>query len=491
MRIHQTNFWIITCIPVVAALTATGACIFGTATNLCEKSGRRCGPGQICAANQDICINVDGCGDGIVSTAKEPDGSLKEICDDGNTINGDGCSADCKSDETCGNGITDVAAGETCDGQSNCSPDCQLEACGNRVIDINEDCDTGGTDSQGCNFNCTFVTCGDGHINTAAREECEFDSLEAVHDTATCDGDCTLPKCGDKHTNPHFIPPGNTLPEQCDEGGDTQSCDSDCTLPECGDGHWNPHFTPAHFTLSEACDDGNHNNDDFCLDGPNGGCQLARCGDGILRSVGTPDQPPEECDDGDQNTGNEKFNSDTIANACRTNCRKAHCGDGVRDSGETCDDGNNSNNDNCPDGLNGSCQPASCGDGFVQTQNGVEECDDGNNSNTDSCVHCHNATCGDGFIQTGVEECDDGNNDDTDSCVRCHNAICGDGFVQAGTEQCDDGNKDNSDFCLSTCVRATCGDGFVRTQGPDPEECDSSDTPCPLGTTCNSFCKCT
>jgi len=37
------------------------------------------------------------------------------VCDDGNTVSGDGCNATCTSDETCGNGIVDVAAGEMCD----------------------------------------------------------------------------------------------------------------------------------------------------------------------------------------------------------------------------------------------------------------------------------------------------------------------------------------------------------------------------------------
>jgi cysteine-rich repeat protein len=48
-----------------------------------------------------------GCGDGVI----EPG----EICDDGNLVSGDGCSANCQSVETCGNGIVDFAIGEQCD----------------------------------------------------------------------------------------------------------------------------------------------------------------------------------------------------------------------------------------------------------------------------------------------------------------------------------------------------------------------------------------
>jgi cysteine-rich repeat protein len=57
-----------------------------------------------------------------------------EVCDDGNTQDGDGCSHDCKSIETCGNGLIDVQAQvpETCDDGPNngalgdpCSATCQ------------------------------------------------------------------------------------------------------------------------------------------------------------------------------------------------------------------------------------------------------------------------------------------------------------------------------------------------------------------------------
>jgi cysteine-rich repeat protein len=57
------------------------------------------------------------------------------------------------------------------------------------------------------------------------------------------------------------------------------------------------------------------------------------CGDGIV-------DPGELCDDG-------ASNSDTVADACRTDCVPASCGDGVVDAGETCDDGNTVAADGC------------------------------------------------------------------------------------------------------------------------------------------------
>jgi cysteine-rich repeat protein len=53
-----------------------------------------------------VCVSVV-CGDGAVVA--------DEVCDDGNDRSGDGCSADCRSRETCGNRYVDTLAGEECD----------------------------------------------------------------------------------------------------------------------------------------------------------------------------------------------------------------------------------------------------------------------------------------------------------------------------------------------------------------------------------------
>lgn len=61
------------------------------------------------------------------------------------------------------------------------------------------------------------------------------------------------------------------------------------------------------------------------------------------------------------------------------------------------------------------------------------------------------AACGNGVLEIG-EQCDDGNTDNTDACLNtCVNASCGDGFVQSGVEECDDGNLIDGDGCSSTC----------------------------------------
>lgn len=72
------------------------------------------------------------------------------------------------------------------------------------------------------------------------------------------------------------------------------------------------------------------------------------------------------------------------------------------------------------------------------------------------------AICGNGFVETG-EECDDANVIATDDCNLCKKAVCGDGIVQTGIEQCDGSNlagascqtlgfADGSLFCTAGCL---------------------------------------
>ncbi len=86
--------------------------------------------------------------------------------------------------------------------------------------------------------------------------------------------------------------------------------------------------------------------DDFCIVASAGSI----CGDGAITGA-------EECDDG-------AANSDTDADACRTNCRLPKCGDGIVDSTEVCDDGNGVGTDLCNNTCQGSgidAQGGGCG----------------------------------------------------------------------------------------------------------------------------------
>jgi TQXA domain-containing protein len=171
----------------------------------------------------------------------------------------------------------------------------------------------------------------------------------------------------------------------------------------------------------------------------------AACGNGV-REGG------EQCDDGNA----------VDTDSCTNGCLDARCGDGFVQPGEQCDDGNQSQNDACKN----DCQTNVCGDQIVDPA--AEECDDGNAVNGDGCTNaCTSPACGDGIQQTG-EQCDDGNSVNGDSCTnQCTNALCGDGITGPG-EECDDGNQSNLDACTNGCDDARCGDGFV---GPG-EQCD-------------------
>lgn len=213
-----------------------------------------------------------------------------------------------------------------------------------------------------------------------------------------------------------------------------------------------------------------------------------------------------------------------------------HCGDGVLDSTEACDDGNALSDDGCA----GDCSkvetgwtcatpgqacthPGTCGDGRVDPG---EKCDDRNTTPGDGCssrcalepgwvclspgAPCRAAACGDGFL-VGAEQCEDGNAVAGDGCDAtcklepgykcpgigkpCEHTECGDGVVE-GTEQCDDKNHNMGDGCSPLCTSepqctngscaSVCGDGIILPNDTT-EECDDGNTRNNDG--CSSTCK--
>ncbi|WP_437938015.1 lamin tail domain-containing protein [Sorangium sp. So ce341] len=119
------------------------------------------------------------CGDGVVDAG--------EVCDDGNTAEGDGCSPTCHPEGApqprCGDGALD--AGEACDdgntdGGDGCSSACEIEVpprCGDGVVDPGEQCDDGNVAAgDGCEIDCTKskvleIACGE--IPPVAQGTCE------------------------------------------------------------------------------------------------------------------------------------------------------------------------------------------------------------------------------------------------------------------------------------------------------------------------------
>ena len=169
----------------------TGACFDGAdALGLPCELDRDCGVDQRCL--DGVCTNKsddtppETCGDGIVQSG------VGEECDDGNDVEDDGCTNDCKL-PVCGDGIVQPGAGEECDdgnddNDDECTNACTLPACGNGTLDPGEECDDGNTvDDDGCTNACKLPACGDGIVQTG--EECD-DGNDV--DDATCMADCTL-----------------------------------------------------------------------------------------------------------------------------------------------------------------------------------------------------------------------------------------------------------------------------------------------------------
>lgn len=245
------------------------------------------------------------------------------------------------------------------------------------------------------------------------------------------------------------------------------------------------------------------------------------CGDGLIASR-------ERCDDG--NVANGDGCSSTclveVGRVCTgepSRCA-ATCGNGVLNAGEECDDGNGADGDGCSNRCQvergygcstvGATCAQTCGDGVLAHG---EECDDHNLVSGDGCSDaCRiergyvclgqpsscTARCGNGVLDAG-ELCDDGNLRSADGCSNACTleagyacptagqpcaATCGNGQMNPG-EGCDDGGRDGGDGCSAECAvesgyacsmpasgpsicAATCGNGTLDAN----ETCDDANT---------------
>ncbi len=349
------------------------------------------------------CATTAICGDGVVEGI--------EVCDDGDTLDGNGCSALCQ-----------VEDGFTClgEGAGSCTADC-----GDGLVRGAETCDDLGTvDGDGCDSSCQVesgyactgepsscvTTCGDGFV--AGVETCD--------DSGTADGDGCDSSC---QVEPGFACTGE--PSSCDGiCGDgvilgTETCDDFGTVG--GDG----------------CDATCQTEPGYVCSGEPSSCNTV-CGDSVVAGL-------ETCDDGGTTGG------DGCSAACQieggyqctgspSTCSEV-CGDGQIVGGEQCDDSGTASGDGCSatcqfePGFTCSGEPTSCsnicGDGLVVQG---ETCDDSGTSSGDGC----SATC-----QTEIGYTCSG---EPSSC----DPICGDGLVR-GAEACDDNGISDGDGCSSTC----------------------------------------
>ena len=479
------------------------------------------------------------CGDGIEDSG--------ELCDDGNRADGDYCRYDCQGiTGYCGDGI--LQTNEVCDSRNNpyCKEDCSEKTgeCGDGILQSFEVCDNahpsiGNHEGIGsyCKSNCkekSGLRCGD-KILQADMEECDDgDLLNGTYNHCNSKCNDSSPHCGDgilQRSNCNGYGANCVVfagaNEVCDDGNneDGDYCSSDCqtSFGSCGDGIIQRENCEGYEEncivtegINEVCDkaiDGPYCSDD-CKE------SFGKCGDGIVQ------EGIEECDYGENGengpvpNGNLDctYGSFAPCERCTLSCKKingnlAFCGDGKRQSGEACDNGetgaNPNGNTECAYGKTSckvcstDCQNESdgntyfCGDGKIDTDYG-EKCDpqkaDDPNSPycSDNCKQIV-GRCGDG-LPNGNEECDNGEtgpnpNGNTrcaygeKECEVCttdckiaagtETSYCGNGGIdESNGEKCDDRQNNgkylfnNPGYCNKNCKGwgegGFCGDGTLQ-----------------------------
>ncbi|MFP6625499.1 MAG: DUF4215 domain-containing protein [Deltaproteobacteria bacterium] len=393
------------------------------------------------------------CGDGIVDE--------DEQCDDGNRLSCDGCDRDCTL-PACNNGAL-CGEFETCDdgGGGLCiKSDGSLTKAKGVVCYTDSECGAGNTcatNGDDCTDACQAATCGDGYVRVN-REQCDggLDNSNTNPDACRSSVDVTLELIYD----PLVSTSHNIFRlESSAEFGDIEAGDSvEVVLPGIAstvNSVGSSDIVGQRTVLSSPAPGPN-----YIFFTPGSGTSFSPL------------------------TGQHGGAGGTLL--ATLSCRTAHCGDGVTDTGEYCDDANLANDDGCPT----TCLAESCGDGILQTWDG-EQCDNGvanSNSTADACrLDCTNAFCGDSVTDTG-EECDQGADNSNVAGAICHEdctaAGCGDGFVDSSLgETCDDGNTSNTDACLNSCRQAACGDGFLEA---GVEQCDDGNNA--SGDGCSDTC---
>ena len=185
-----------------------------------ERTGHRCDGETVCSSPDGLVLPIKPYADAVIVVCGDGHRGMGEPCDDGNTLSGDGCSAECRSEQgwrcaaegkpcttICGDGS--LAGRETCDDGNlvdgdGCSRMCRTELgwdCAGGVCLQNPAMD-GGLDSGGPLF------CGDGIVS--GTEECDDGNRNEDGAYGACTTQCLWgPYCGDGHLDPG---------EECDMG---------------------------------------------------------------------------------------------------------------------------------------------------------------------------------------------------------------------------------------------------------------------------------
>ena len=311
-----------------------------------------------------------------------------EGCDDGNNASCDGCSAACAV-ERCGNGVVDC--GEQCDGGTSCDASCRLITVGGLLFLSGEP-----TAIEGC------------YLEWAIRNPNGAVSGDFPSRTQSCiDGD---PECDGDGVNDG----------QCTFQVKTCMHVADARLPECqllG-------ITNVSLRRPDALDPADAveaDNAAALITALSSNPVEVRAGSTIIRP-GTPNFTADSCsplvdlrvphDPGRQGQRNftlaaqdileRRMRSNQLELVCLNN--PAVCGNGAREVGEQCDDGNK----NSCDGCSSACRTEACGNGVLEC---AEECDDGPANGTPGSVCTASCTVAPPALRVsgggkGLGECD-------------------------------------------------------------------------------------
>ena len=328
---------------------------------------------QGCDSTSDVDCSAS-CGNGTVEQGERCDGTCPTACDDGNacttdTLNGDAstCDAFCTfvALTACVNGDNCCPAGCTNANDDDCSA-----TCGDGVVDPQETCDpiadcpTSCDDGSACTIDTltgSAATCNASCSYVAITACTNDDGCCPTGCNAVSDNDCN-PVCGNGVREPPEVCDGS-CPTMCD---DNNACTSNVMI-----GSADTCDARCTFPDITACTNGdgccpsqcNANNDNDC--GP-------VCGNGVVETGETCDgNCPATCDDGNPCTVQSRTGS---AAQCNVQCITSVINMCV--SGDGCCP----NNPNCSANNDDDCS-ASCGNGVVE---GGETCD-GNCPTSESC----------------------------------------------------------------------------------------------------------